>query len=58
MARPIRNTPILWGNDAREFIRRAESVVPTEEGRREMQRIKESVRKLEEFLREHGAYSE
>ena len=43
MARPIRNTPILTGADADNFIAQA-SVIPSEEQRsQEWERIEESV---------------
>ncbi len=47
MARPIRNTPALYGKDAERFLAEI-SVLPSEKERmQERQRIKQSV---EEFM--------
>lgn len=43
MARPIRNTPTLYGKDAKRFIDEISTLPSLEERKREQQRIKESV---------------
>lgn len=46
MARPIRNTPILFGKDAEQFFREI-AVLPSEsERRKERERIEASVQRL------------
>ena len=47
MARPIRNTPTLFGKDAERFLADISVLPPVEERKRERQRIKENV---DEFL--------
>lgn len=60
MARPIRNTPILYGKDAERFLADISQLPPVEERRRERARIEKSVNNfiaLVDKLRatEHGA---
>ena len=43
MARPIRNTPALFGKDAKRFLAEISTLPSLEERKRERQRIKESV---------------
>lgn len=43
MARPIRNTPALYGKDAKRFLAEISMLPSLEERKRERQRIKESV---------------
>lgn len=43
MARPIRNTPILYGKDAERFLADISQLPPVEERRRERARINKSV---------------
>lgn len=43
MARPIRNTPILYGKDAERFLADISQLPPIEERRRERARIERSV---------------
>ncbi len=43
MARPIRNTPILYGKDAERFLADISQLPPIEERRRERARIDKSV---------------
>lgn len=43
MARPIRNTPALYGKDAKRFLAEISTLPSLEERKRERQRIKESV---------------
>lgn len=51
MAKPIRNTPILFGQDAENFIQMADNPsVDTEKRQAERTRIEDSLRKLDEFI--------
>lgn len=50
MAKPIRNTPILFGEDARRFREEISNLPPAEERRKERVRIKESVKRLRERI--------
>lgn len=43
MARPIRNTPALYGKDAKRFLAEISILPSKEERKRERQRIKQSV---------------
>ena len=43
MARPIKNTPTLYGKDAERFLAEISQLPPTDERKRERQRIKKSV---------------
>jgi hypothetical protein len=53
MARPIRNTPALYGKDAERFLADI-SVLPTpEERKRERQRIKRSVNDFMALVAQH-----
>lgn len=53
MARPIRNTPALYGKDAERFLADI-SVLPTpEERKRERQRIKRSVNDFMALVARH-----
>lgn len=47
MARPIRNTPILYGKDAERFLADISVLPSSEERERERKRIEESV---EDFM--------
>ena len=53
MAKPIRNTPILYGEDERRFREEITNLPPLEERRKERARIEENVKnfikKLEEL---------
>lgn len=46
MARPIRNTPILMGKDADEFLRKLSVLPSEEERRRERARVEHNARQL------------
>lgn len=46
MARPIRNTPVLYGKDAERFLADISQLPPIEERRRERARIEKSVEDL------------
>ena len=50
MAKPIRNTPILYGEDARRFREEISHIPPIEERRKERARIQKSVQKLYEMI--------
>ena len=50
MAKPIRNTPILFGEDARRFREEISNLPPIEERRKERARIEESVKHLYEMI--------
>ena len=50
MAKPIRNTPILYGEDARRFREEISNLPPVEERRKERSRIEESVKNLYEMI--------
>lgn len=50
MARPIRNTPILFGDDARQFNLAAENVIPETDRIIERERIQKSVENFQTFL--------
>ena len=50
MAKPIRNTPILFGEDARRFREEIANLPSPEERRKERARIKESVKRLRERI--------
>lgn len=50
MAKPIRNTPILFGEDARRFREEISNLPPAEERRKERARINESVKRLRERI--------
>lgn len=43
MARPIRNTPILFGEDATEFLRKISTPTPQSERTRLRDKMKQSV---------------
>lgn len=47
MARPIKETPILFGEDARRFLKEMENVKPASE--EEKQRIRKSYEKLKKI---------
>lgn len=55
MARPIRNTPVLWGKDAVEFNAMASQKIPKEERMKERERVNES---LKRFKRLFGSFPE
>ena len=43
MARPIRNTPILFGEDATEFLRKINTPIPETERKRLREKMDQSV---------------
>lgn len=53
MARPIRNTPILYGKDAERFLADISKLPPIEERRRERARIEQSVNDLMALVAKH-----
>ena len=48
MAKPIRNTPILYGKDAKRFQEDINNLPPIEDRRRELSRVKKGA---ERFIR-------
>ncbi len=53
MARPIRNTPILYGKDAERFLADISQLPPIEERKRERIRIEQSVNDLMALVSRH-----
>ena len=51
MAKPIRNTPILFGEDAKMFLAQIEQRPSAEERRRERSRIARSLEELETLVK-------
>lgn len=51
MARPIRNTPILFGEDAAEFLRQIETPIPEEERKRLREKMNKSVSLFKQRVR-------
>lgn len=49
MAQPIKNTPMLYGKDAKRFNAQAFSMPPVESRIKERQRIRRSVESLIKF---------
>lgn len=47
MARPIKETPLLYGEDARRFVQSLKNVKPASE--QEKKRVKEAYEKLKEI---------
>ena len=50
MARPIRNTPILFGEDATEFLRKINTPIPLEERIAERKKVQEGAARLMEHV--------
>ncbi len=50
MARPIRNTPILYGKDARRFLADISKLPSNEDRKRERERVRNNVVKLKEMI--------
>ncbi len=50
MAKPIRNTPILTGSDARWFNQQVNNLPSAEERAKARQEVDESAERLEAFL--------
>lgn len=53
MARPIKNTPILYGKDAERFLSEISVLPPEEERKRERLRIERSVNEFMSLIAEH-----
>lgn len=53
MARPIRNTPALYGKDAERFLAEISKLPSAEERKRERQRIKQSVSDFMSLVARH-----
>ncbi|MBD5315567.1 MAG: hypothetical protein HDS08_05345 [Bacteroides sp.] len=54
MARPIRNTPSLYGKDAERFLAEISTLPSLEDRRRERLRIKNSVADLMSLISRHS----
>lgn len=54
MARPIRNTPALYGKDAERFLAEISSLPPVEERRHERQRIRKNVSEFMSLIAQFG----
>lgn len=52
MARPIRNTPILFDEDATEFLRKINMPIPQEERMAERKKTQEGAARLLELVAE------
>lgn len=50
MAKPIRNTPILYGKDAKQFLSEIEKLPSAEERKKERERIEASVERLKNLI--------
>lgn len=50
MAIPIRNTPILYGKDAKQFLAEIENLPPLEERKKERARIEANVERLKVLI--------
>ena len=50
MARPIRNTPILFDEDATEFLRKINTPIPDAERIAERKKVKEGAARLLELV--------
>lgn len=50
MAKPIRNTPILYGKDAKQFLHEIENLPSIEARRKERARIEANVERLKELI--------
>ena len=50
MAKPIRNTPILYGKDARQFLAEIENLPSQEDRRKERARIDANVERLKALI--------
>lgn len=55
MARPIRNTPALYGKDAERFLAEISVLPSAEERKRERERIHESVSEFMTLVSRHKA---
>ena len=53
MAKPIRNTPILFGEDARKFREEIENLPPLEERRRRRKKVEEGAQKFLEMIEKY-----
>ena len=50
MAKPIRNTPILYGKDAKQILSEIENLPSAEERRKERERIEANVERLKNLI--------
>ena len=51
MAKPIKDTPILWGNDARDFISKINNAPSQLDRDKERQRIDESLLEFKRLIK-------
>lgn len=52
MAKPIRNTPILFGADAKRFREEIENLPSAEERRKARERVREGAERFRKLLKE------
>jgi len=50
MAKPIRNTPILYGKDAKQFLAEIKNLPTLEERKKERARIDANVERLKQMI--------
>ena len=50
MAKPIRNTPILYGKEAKQFLSEIENLPSAEDCRKERERIEANVERLKNLI--------
>ena len=55
MAKPIRNTPILYGEDARRFREEIANLPPAEERRKAREKVREGAERFRKLLKELAA---
>ena len=55
MAKPIRNTPILYGEDARRFREEIANLPPAEERRKTRVKVREGAERFRKLLKELAA---
>ena len=53
MAKPIRNTPILFGEDARRFHEEISNLPPIEERRKEREKVEEGAKRFVEMVEKY-----
>lgn len=55
MAKPIRNTPILYGEDARRFREEISNLPPIEERRKAREEVRQGAERFRKLLKELSA---
>ena len=53
MAKPIRNTPILFGEDARRFRAEISNLPPIEERRKARQKVEDGAKRFMEMVEKY-----